>query len=214
MKYDWMDAYVLKKRGVTKDFQPAWNWIRYHVGGKMFAAICLDQKKNPYYITLKLDPVRGVFLRTQYEDIVPGYYSDKVHWNSIRSDGAVPDTLMQNMLDEAYHLVLNGFSRKRQREILGITCCGADCKACDCYGTICLGCNECNGKVFHAPEGKACPIYGCAVNKRRWTSCASCREMPCSIWRETRAPALDDAAFELDLKKRVEHLKGVYKDGI
>ena len=32
MKYDWMDAYVLKKRGVTKDFQPAWNWIRYHVG--------------------------------------------------------------------------------------------------------------------------------------------------------------------------------------
>ena len=24
----------------------------------------------------------------------------------------------------------------------------------------------------------------------------------------------DDAAFELDLKKRVEHLKGVYKDGI
>ena len=53
-KYDWMDAYVLKKRGVTKDFQPVWNWIRYHVGGKMFAAICLDQKKNPYYITLKL----------------------------------------------------------------------------------------------------------------------------------------------------------------
>lgn len=39
-------------------------------------------------------------------------------------------------------------------------------------------------------------------------------EMPCSIWRETRDPALDDAAFELDLKKRVEHLKGVYKDGI
>ena len=45
MKYDWMDAYVLKKRGVTKDFQPAWNWIRYHVGGKMFAAICLIRKR-------------------------------------------------------------------------------------------------------------------------------------------------------------------------
>ena len=74
MKYDWMDAYVLKKRGVTKDFQPAWNWIRYHVGGKMFAAICLDQKKNPYYITLKLDPVRGVFcghnMRTLCRDII------------------------------------------------------------------------------------------------------------------------------------------------
>ena len=32
MKYDWMDAYVLKKRGVTKDFQPVWNWIRYQCG--------------------------------------------------------------------------------------------------------------------------------------------------------------------------------------
>ena len=30
--------------GVTKELQKQkdWNWIRYQIGGKMFAAICLD----------------------------------------------------------------------------------------------------------------------------------------------------------------------------
>ena len=39
MRYIWLDDYLLKKKGVTKDLQPDWNWIRYHVGGKMFAAV-------------------------------------------------------------------------------------------------------------------------------------------------------------------------------
>ena len=39
MRYDWIDSYLLSKKGVEKDLQPEWNWIRYKVGGKMFAAI-------------------------------------------------------------------------------------------------------------------------------------------------------------------------------
>ncbi len=38
MKYPWIDDYLLSKRSVTKDFQPAWNWVRYHIGGKMFCS--------------------------------------------------------------------------------------------------------------------------------------------------------------------------------
>ena len=34
----------LNKRSVTKDLQSDWNWIRYHIGGKMFAAVCLDSR--------------------------------------------------------------------------------------------------------------------------------------------------------------------------
>ena len=94
MRYIWLDDYLLKKKGVTKDLQPDWNWIRYHVGGKMFAAVCLDTDNKPYYINLKLDPVRGDYMRKMYADIIPGYYSDKTHWNSIRPDGAVPDDLL------------------------------------------------------------------------------------------------------------------------
>lgn len=211
MRYEWMDEYLLKKRGVTRDFQPVWNWIRYHVGGKMFAAICLDSKERPYYINLKLEPMKGEIFRRQYEDILPGYYSDKVHWNSIRPDGEVPDDLLKDMLDESYHLVLEGFSRKQQREILEITCCGADCKACSCYGKNCQGCNELSGKVFHAPEGKTCPIYRCAVYRQHRTSCAGCLELPCEIWNTTKDPSLSQEAFEADLQKRMGRLKGAYE---
>ena len=35
MRYTWIDAYLLEKTGVTKDLQKDWNWIRYHIGGKM-----------------------------------------------------------------------------------------------------------------------------------------------------------------------------------
>ena len=116
-----MNDYLMGKRAVTKDLQPEWNWIRYHIGGKMFAAILLDDDDAPYYINLKLEPAEGEFLREQYEDILPGYYSNKLHWNSIRADGAVPDDLVRALLDESYRLVLAGFSKKKQREILGIS---------------------------------------------------------------------------------------------
>lgn len=118
MKYPWIDEYLLKKPGVTKDFKAEWNWTRYMVGGKLFTAICLDWGGQPYFITLKLKPDEGEFLRGQYEDIVPGYYCNKVHWNSIKPDGKVPDDLMQAMLDKSYDLVFSGLTKKLQREIL------------------------------------------------------------------------------------------------
>lgn len=118
MRYVWMDEYLLSKKGVTKDLQKDWNWIRYQVGGKMFAALCMDQEDIPYYITLKLDPEEGEFLRDQYEDILPGYYMNKRHWNSIKPDGEVPDDLLKDLLDKSYQLVLGSFSKKKQQEIL------------------------------------------------------------------------------------------------
>lgn len=119
MRYPWIDAYLLDMRGVTKDLKKEWNWIRYQIGGKLFAAICLDGNDVPYYITLKLDPLEGQFLRGEFEDIVPGFYMNKEHWNSIKPDGAVPDELLKELLEKSYRLVLNGLSKKKQREILG-----------------------------------------------------------------------------------------------
>lgn len=118
MKYNWIDDFLLNKAGVTKDLQKEWNWIRYQIGKKMFAAICLDDNDNPYYITLKLEPAEGDFLRKQYDDIIPGYYMNKVHWNSIKADGDISDELLKDLLDKSYELVLKGFSKKKQVEIL------------------------------------------------------------------------------------------------
>lgn len=44
---------------------------------------------------------------------------NKLHWNSIKVDGSVPDELLKDLLDKSYQLVLKGFSKKKQLQILG-----------------------------------------------------------------------------------------------
>ncbi len=118
MQYPWLDQYLLGKKGVTKDLQSDWNWLRYKVGDKMFCAVCMDDKNVPYYITLKLEPAKGDALRQCYPDILPGYYMNKIHWNSVKAKGTVPDALLKEMLDEAYSLILGSLTKKKQKEIL------------------------------------------------------------------------------------------------
>lgn len=65
---------------------------------------------------MKVDPEEGAFLQEQYEDIIPGYYSDKRNWISVKPDGAVPDGLLKDLLDKAYFLMLGSFGKKRQRD--------------------------------------------------------------------------------------------------
>lgn len=118
MNYPWTDEYLLKKAAVHKDFKEEWGWYRYQIGGKMFAAVCLDEAGKTYYITMKLAPANGDFYRRQYPDVLPGYYMNKVHWNSVKADGQVPDAVLRDMLDEAYDLVLHSFSKKKQAELV------------------------------------------------------------------------------------------------
>lgn len=118
MKYEWLDDFLLSMTGTKKDYKEEWGWNRYLIGGKMFAATCKDASGTRDIITLKLNPLDGDFLRNQYEDIIPGHYMNKAHWNSIYLDGNVPDDLMKEMVDKSYHLVLSGLSKKMQNEIL------------------------------------------------------------------------------------------------
>ena len=206
MKYPWIDEYLMAKRNVTKDLQAEWNWIRYHIGGKMFAAVLLDDQNQPYYINLKLEPTEGELMRGQYPDIIPGYYSNKQHWNSVKADGEIPDDLLKHWLDRSYELVLKGFPKQKQREILGLSVCGTDCSSCPLHGSVCTGCNEACGQVFHG-NGKACPIYACCVHKHRFTNCAFCDRIPCEIWQATRDPSMTDEQFGKSIEDRVAALK-------
>ena len=121
----WLDAYLLAKPAATGDFKIEWGWDRYMVGGKMFAALCAPGPEHaPEYaghplLTLKCDPQNGEFMRAQYPDILPGFYSDKRNWISIRLDGAVPDAVLRPLCDEAYALIFAKLTKKMQRELTG-----------------------------------------------------------------------------------------------
>ena len=116
MKYPWLDAYLMNKAGVNKDLKKEWNWIRYMIADKLFCAVCLNDINAPYYITLKLEPAYGDMLRQMYPDILPGYYMNKQHWNSVKADGEVPDELLKEMLDQSYDLILHSFSKKEEKK--------------------------------------------------------------------------------------------------
>lgn len=118
MKYEWIEEYCLAKIGVKKDYKVEWQATRYMINDKMFALQGGD-KEGKAIITVKLDPLYGQFLRTNYKDIVPGYYMNKEHWNSLYLEGDVPDEVLKDMLDKSYQLVFNALSKKIQKEILG-----------------------------------------------------------------------------------------------
>lgn len=117
MKYEWLDGYCLSKNGTEKDYKAEWQATRYMIRGKMYAMRGGDKEGKPI-ITVKLEPMFGSLLRQTYRDIVPGYYMNKEHWNSLYLGGNVPDDVLKGMLDKSYRLILAGFSKKVQQEIL------------------------------------------------------------------------------------------------
>ncbi len=117
MKCKWLDEYCLSKKGAVKEFKPEWEATLYRIGGKMFALLGADGVKKPI-ISLKCEPMTGQLLRSQYEDVVPGYYLNKEHWNSIFLEGAVPEEALKHMIDMSYDLVFNSLTKKMIKQIL------------------------------------------------------------------------------------------------
>ena len=60
----------------------------------------------------------GDFYRRQYPDILPGFYSDKRSWISIRLDGAVPQEEVLHLARRSWQLVFAKLTKKAQRAIL------------------------------------------------------------------------------------------------
>lgn len=96
------------------------------------------------------------------------------------------------------------YRRAKQRDL---SVCGTDCSTCGCFGSMCTGCNACEGRVFHSPEG--CAIYDCTVNSKGLKHCGECEAAPCEIWMKTRDPKFTDEAFAENVRMRMEALKNI-----
>ncbi len=117
-KYPWLEEYLLSKKGIVKDYKDEWEWHRFLLHDKMIAAFCGEESAEPLF-TVKCQPDFNDFLRQTYPDIIEGYYMNKVHWNSVKINGNVPDEIVREMCDRAYDIILHSFSKKVQAEILG-----------------------------------------------------------------------------------------------
>ena len=116
MAYEWLDEYLLSKKAAEKDYKVEWEAVRYMVGGKKICMMGGDKQGRPI-ITLKCEPLFGEALRQQYVDIIPGYYMNKLHWNSVYRYVNVPDDVLRQMADMSYDLIRKSLPKKMQFEL-------------------------------------------------------------------------------------------------
>ncbi|TQV77462.1 MmcQ/YjbR family DNA-binding protein [Aliikangiella marina] len=82
----------------------------YKVGNKMFGIIA--EANNPLSINLKCDPDEALALRDVFENVIPGYHMNKVHWNTVIMEGDVPDGEVMRMIDNSYDLIVASLPKK------------------------------------------------------------------------------------------------------
>ena len=116
-RYPWIYGYLAGKPGATWDFKAEWQWTRYLLDGKLFAAVCKNREGEDWIVTLKLEPTEGELLRNTFESVFPGYYCDKRNWNSVYLDGTLPAEVLRDMCDKSYALILAKLPKYRQAEI-------------------------------------------------------------------------------------------------
>ena len=123
MRYDWLDTYLLSLPGAEKDYEPEWQWFRYMVRGKLFAAVCSPGPEHRTYgghdlVNLKCEPAESELLRAQYPEILPGFYTDKRTWIAALLDGDLPDEVLRQLCADSHRLVLAKLPKYVQRDIL------------------------------------------------------------------------------------------------
>jgi predicted DNA-binding protein (MmcQ/YjbR family) len=104
----------IAKKGVTEGFPFDDTTLVLKVGGKMFALLNLG--KNPS-VNLKCDPERAVDLREHYEEILPGYHMNKLHWNTLMLEGRLTDQLLVELIDHSYDLVYASLPKKMKDQV-------------------------------------------------------------------------------------------------
>jgi predicted DNA-binding protein (MmcQ/YjbR family) len=103
-------AFCLSFNAAVEDFPFNPDTSVFKVCGKMFALASLDAR--PLTVNLKCDPDDAIRLRAEYEGlIVPGWHMNKRHWNTVTADGALPDRLVRELVEDSYDLVVAGLPR-------------------------------------------------------------------------------------------------------
>ncbi|MFH5879715.1 MmcQ/YjbR family DNA-binding protein [Arthrobacter sp. NA-172] len=83
--------------------------------GKMFAASAMDP--DNWYVSLKCDPALAEQLRAAHPEINGAWHMNKTHWNGVRLDGALPDAMVRDMVEDSYDLVVSSLTRKQQEQL-------------------------------------------------------------------------------------------------
>ena len=115
MNIEELRDYCLSLKGATEHFPFDEFSLVLKVQGKMFGLIPLDNTEPQ--IALKCDPERAIQLREEYEAITAAYHFNKKHWNSVRIDSSISQSLLLELIQHSYDLVVAGLPKKLREEL-------------------------------------------------------------------------------------------------
>jgi predicted DNA-binding protein (MmcQ/YjbR family) len=82
---------------------------------KMFALSAMDE--DDFSVSLKCEPALAEQLRSAHPEITGAWHLNKTHWNGVRLDGALPDSMVRDMVEDSYDLVVATLSRRQQEQL-------------------------------------------------------------------------------------------------
>lgn len=82
---------------------------------KMFALSALDPAD--LVVSLKCEPALAEQLRAAHPEITGAWHLNKRHWNGVRLDVSLPDSMVRDMVEDSYDLVVAGLSRRQQEQL-------------------------------------------------------------------------------------------------
>ncbi|MFK7749833.1 MAG: MmcQ/YjbR family DNA-binding protein [Kordia sp.] len=119
MNIELLREYCIKKPAVTEEFPFDQDTLVFKVLGKMFVLTSLKKwEEGIPSVNLKCDPNKADELRGEHESIKPGFHMSKKHWNTVELfHGELPITFIQELIDDSYHLVIKGMTKKQKAEL-------------------------------------------------------------------------------------------------
>jgi predicted DNA-binding protein (MmcQ/YjbR family) len=110
-------THCLSKPRTTEERPFGPDTLVYKVMGKMFALT--GDEPNPQSINLKCDPDDSLALRFQFKGVREGYHMNKRHWITVDLNGDVPESLIFELIDDSYALVVNRLRKKDRERLIG-----------------------------------------------------------------------------------------------
>lgn len=106
---------LLAKNCITEETPFGPDVLVYKVAKKMFATLGFEDEIG--LMNLKCNPDRAIELRDESDSILPGYHMSKKHWNTLILDGSLPASLVTELIDHSYDLVVAGITKKQRAEL-------------------------------------------------------------------------------------------------
>ena len=106
---DVLREHCLAKKEVSESFPFDENTLVFKVYDKMFALISLE--REPLQMNLKCEPEKAIELREEYYQVIPGYHSNKKHWNTIVLEN-ISIEFVKKWIDHSYELVWQKLPKK------------------------------------------------------------------------------------------------------